>query len=40
MKPTVINPKTTSRAEAYEFWMNAPNPKEKKKCSTMFGRWC
>lgn len=26
MKPTVINPKTTSRAEAYELWMNASNP--------------
>lgn len=26
MKPTVIDPKTTSRAEAYELWMNAPNP--------------
>lgn len=23
MKPTVIDPKTTSRAEAYELWMNA-----------------
>lgn len=26
MKPTVIDPKTTSCAEAYELWMNAPNP--------------
>ncbi len=26
MKPTVINPKTTTRAEAYELWMSAPNP--------------
>lgn len=26
MKPTVIDPKTTSRAEAYDFWMSAPNP--------------
>ena len=26
MKPTVIDPKTTSRAEAYALWMNAPNP--------------
>lgn len=26
MKPTVIEPKTTSRAEAYELWMNASNP--------------
>ena len=26
MKPTVIDPKTTSRAEAYDLWMNAPNP--------------
>ena len=26
MKPTVIDPKTTSRAEAFELWMNAPNP--------------
>ncbi len=26
MKPTVIDPKTTARAEAYELWMNAPNP--------------
>lgn len=26
MKPTVIDPKTTSRTEAYELWMNAPNP--------------
>ena len=26
MKPTVIDSKTTTRAEAYAFWMNAPNP--------------
>ena len=26
MKPTVIDPKTTTRAEAYELWINAPNP--------------
>jgi chloramphenicol O-acetyltransferase type A len=26
MKPTVIDPKTTSRAEAYDLWMSAPNP--------------
>ena len=26
MKPTVIDPKTTTRAEAYDLWMNAPNP--------------
>ena len=26
MKPTVIDPKTTNRAEAYALWMNAPNP--------------
>ena len=26
MKPTVIDPKTTPRAEAYTLWMNAPNP--------------
>lgn len=26
MKPTVIDPKTTTRAEAFELWMNAPNP--------------
>ena len=26
MKPAVIDPKTTSRAEAYALWMNAPNP--------------
>lgn len=26
MKPTVIDPKTTPRAEAYALWMNAPNP--------------
>ena len=26
MKPIVIDPKTTSRAEAYALWMNAPNP--------------
>lgn len=26
MKPTVIDPKTTIRAEAYALWMNAPNP--------------
>ena len=26
MKPIAIDPKTTSRAEAYELWMNAPNP--------------
>lgn len=26
MKPTVTAPKTTTRAEAYALWMNAPNP--------------
>lgn len=26
MKPIVIDPKTTTRAEAYALWMNAPNP--------------
>ena len=26
MKPTAIDPKTTTRAEAYALWMNAPNP--------------
>ena len=26
MKPTVIDPNTTTRAEAYTLWMNAPNP--------------
>ena len=26
MKPIAIDPKTTSRAEAYALWMNAPNP--------------
>lgn len=26
MKPTVIDPKTTTRAEAFELWMSAPNP--------------
>ena len=26
MKPNVIDPKTTTRAEAYTLWMSAPNP--------------
>ena len=26
MKPTVIDPKTTTRADAYELWISAPNP--------------
>lgn len=26
MKPVSLDPKTTARAEAYELWMNAPNP--------------
>ena len=26
MKPTVIDPKATTRAEAYVLWMSAPNP--------------
>ena len=26
MKPTVTDPKTTTRAEAYALWMSAPNP--------------
>ena len=26
MKPTVIDPQTTTRAEAYALWMNALNP--------------
>ena len=26
MKPVIIEPKTTARAEAYNLWMSAPNP--------------
>lgn len=26
MEPVVIDPKTTMRAEAFELWMDAPNP--------------
>lgn len=26
MNPISVNPKTTSRAQAFELWMNAPNP--------------
>ena len=26
MNPTTVDPKTTTRASAYELWMNAPNP--------------
>ena len=26
MKPTVVDPKATTRAEAFELWMDAPNP--------------
>lgn len=26
MKPVVIDPKATARAEAYALWMNAPDP--------------
>ena len=26
MRPTVIDPKTTTRAAAFDLWMNAPNP--------------
>lgn len=26
MKPQKINPQETTRAEAFELWMNAPNP--------------
>ena len=26
MKPQEINPQETPRAEAFELWMNAPNP--------------
>ena len=26
MKPKVIDPKETTRLEAFELWMNAPNP--------------
>lgn len=26
MKPIVVDPETTTRAEAYELWMSAPNP--------------
>lgn len=26
MKPQAVDPSTTSRAEAFELWMNAPNP--------------
>ena len=31
MKPTVIDPKTTTRAAAFDLWMNAPNPMVKNK---------
>lgn len=26
MKPQEINPQETTRAEAFELWMNSPNP--------------
>lgn len=26
MKPTVIDPKTTTRASAFDLWMHTPNP--------------
>ena len=26
MKPKAINPKETTRSEAFELWMSAPNP--------------
>ena len=26
VKPVAVDPKTTTRAAAYELWMNAPNP--------------
>ena len=26
MKPIVIDPEATARAEAYKLWMSAPNP--------------
>ena len=26
MKPTVIDPNTTTRAAAFDLWMSAPNP--------------
>ena len=26
MKPTAVDPKATSRAAAFELWMDAPNP--------------
>lgn len=26
MKPTVIDPKLTTRASAFDLWMNVPNP--------------
>ena len=26
MKPTVVDPKKTTRAAAFELWMDAPNP--------------
>lgn len=26
MKPKVIDPKETTRLDAFELWMNAPNP--------------
>ena len=31
MKPTVIDPKTTTRAEAYALWISASNPIKMKK---------
>lgn len=30
MKPQEINPQETTRAEAFELWMNAPNYLEQK----------
>ena len=26
MKPVIVDPNTTARAEAYALWMDAPNP--------------
>lgn len=39
MKPTVIDPKTTTRASAFDLWMNAPNPMVTFSRRWMLRRW-
>lgn len=40
MKPQVINPQETTRAEAFEFWMNKNDTNDIFSISSYTDGWC